>query len=366
MHPFSMLVGAWRKNHSHKKRVMNMMKQRQTIVIVLALFLQVISPVFPLFLANQRYVRDGALLGRNRTPSHTKRSDITTTKRRRTDTMTLYHCAHAPFVAKEPPYLALITETNACDDEDKVNQTYETIKNALGKTNRNGIDLISIRVIKNNNDDNEILFQSRVVDLATRIMTLKDTLKQNASSSSSYYNASKYDFNVVINDNVNAAIAANVDGIHIKESKVSIIPKIRQDCEKQGSTMSIGTSAHNVDTALSTWKEYSPDYFFVGTCYVTKSHPEKGIDDLEGPSLPGRVKHAILDKVKERNDENNGEDSNNSIPIIFAIGGIDENNCDEPVRKYGADGVAVIRSIMQASAPRQVVLGMKYRMKESK
>jgi len=52
-------------------------------------------------------------------------------------------------------------------------------------------------------------------------------------------------------------------------------------------------------------------------------------------------------------------------PIIFAIGGINEQNCHEPVVTYGADGVAVIRTVMQASDPGEVVLQMKAAMEDN-
>ena len=52
-------------------------------------------------------------------------------------------------------------------------------------------------------------------------------------------------------------------------------------------------------------------------------------------------------------------------PIIFAIGGIDKTNCHEPVLTFGADGVATIRTVMQASDPREAVKCMKKAMKEA-
>jgi len=158
----------------------------------------------------------------------------------------------------------------------------------------------------------------------------------------------------------------------VKESKVSDIPEIRKLLQeskqkrkynsdsnvtgesKEEPQVIIGTSAHSVDTALSTWKKYKPDYFFVGTCYLTKSHPEKNASDLEGPTLPGIVRRRL-------HDERKVEDSHN-VPHVFAIGGIDDENCHEPVVKYGADGVAVIRAVMQSSEPRQTVLEMKEQM----
>ena len=48
-------------------------------------------------------------------------------------------------------------------------------------------------------------------------------------------------------------------------------------------------------------------------------------------------------------------------PIIFAIGGIEVENCFEPVN-FGADGVAVIRSVMQASNPAEAVVNIKKSM----
>ncbi len=271
------------------------------------------------------------------------------------------------FRDKERPFLAIITETDACDSDEKVDETYQTIREALGTDNQDGVDLISIRVSNTQNDSNngseqENVRQKRIVDLATRIMALKAKI--------STLSKSRSEFIVVINDNVSAALESNVDGVHVKEGSVSDIGRIRKllkehkrnrRCKNESDTTGeveeetqviIGTSAHSVDTALSAWRNYKPDYFFVGTCYLTKSHPEKNSDDLEGPALPGLVRQKLLDEQEE--------DSN--IPQVFAIGGIDDENCHEPVVNYGADGVAVIRAVMQASKPRKTVISMKEKM----
>ena len=50
------------------------------------------------------------------------------------------------------------------------------------------------------------------------------------------------------------------------------------------------------------------------------------------------------------------------VPIVFAIGGIDADNCAEPVASYGADGVATIRSVMTADEPEEEVKRMKLAM----
>ena len=102
---------------------------------------------------------------------------------------------------------------------------------------------------------------------------------------------------------------------------------------------------------------------FVGTCYLTQSHPEKNAIDLEGPALPGLVKEAIvqmdIDSIDDKDDNDDSADGHGAVaPIIFAIGGIERENCHEPVGN-GSDGVAVIRSVMQASNPALAVKHIK-------
>eukprot|EP00979_Chaetoceros_neogracilis_P004316 scaffold765_cov151-Chaetoceros_neogracile.AAC.15 len=74
--------------------------------------------------------------------------------------------------------------------------------------------------------------------------------------------------------------------------------------------------------------------------------------DLEGPTLPGLVNKASR------------KETDGAHPIIFAIGGIESENCHHPAG-YGSDGVAVIRSVMQASDPALAVKFMKEGMKTS-
>eukprot|EP00957_Ditylum_brightwellii_P094328 7181990-Ditylum_brightwellii.AAC.1 len=82
---------------------------------------------------------------------------------------------------------------------------------------------------------------------------------------------------------------------------------------------------------------------------MTQSHPEKvNVEDLEGPALPGLVKRTLESiLLEEATEEEEGHYCPpKTLPIIYAIGGIDSNNCAEPVVKYGADGVAVILSLI--------------------
>jgi len=256
-----------------------------------------------------------------------------------------------------------------------VEETLKTLQNALGTYNADhGIDLISIRVIPplGDNDEDDVgddnsAFHRRLIELIREIMRIKKQQKL----------LSNYqDYKVVVNDHVEAAVIAQADGVHVKERHVKDIPLIRakfedytsaniaEDEERrtQESSIIIGTSAHTIESAVENWKCYQPDYFFVGTCYLTQSHPEKDAAKLEGPTLPGLVKRCLL------NETGSGVEGRTTAirpPVIFAIGGIESSNCHEPV-KYGADGVAVIRSVMQASNPADVVQRIKSVMNESK
>ena len=88
---------------------------------------------------------------------------------------------------------------------------------------------------------------------------------------------------------------------------------------------------------------------------------EKTLDsDLEGPTLPGIVRRAVLDAWQQDSDTVRRRPS---PPLVLAIGGIDDTNCHEPVATYGADGVAVIRSILQADDPAQMTHQIKTNMR---
>jgi thiamine monophosphate synthase len=137
---------------------------------------------------------------------------------------------------------------------------------------------------------------------------------------------------------------------HGNSSSVTSLPPPRSPTPRP---FLIGTSAHDVDSALNTWNKYQPDYFFVGTCFITLTHPEKQQDDLEGPLLPGQVKRSILQQVLVAQEEEE-EQQCGACPLVFAVGGINVDNCRVPI-EFGADGVAMIRAVMQAPNPREMV-----------
>lgn len=244
---------------------------------------------------------------------------------------------------RNPPYLAILTEPDACDSSQRVHETYRAIERA---TVDGDVDLVVLRIsdeTKNGTSQNDELNANKW-ELLRMLSRLHMRHEKDGKG-----------FKLVINNDVEMAVAAlsrniAIDGMHIKERNVDSIPSIRHALQNaaRGTGASsvdiiIGTSCHSVQSA---WKSYQcVDYLFVGTCYATMSHPEKSVDQLEGPKLPGRIKEALIRTCGDRSS---------SIPVIFAIGGIDETNCHEPV-SFGADGVGVIRSVMRADDPPRMV-----------
>jgi thiamine-phosphate diphosphorylase len=240
---------------------------------------------------------------------------------------------------KDPPKLAVLTEPDACDSVERLEDTY----NAVERATRDGhVDLVVIRTSDDTNDASSTTSSRNDIkfELMQRLSQLKLIRDEHGVG-----------FKLVINNDVEMLINAlshglSIDGIHVKEKNIGSIPTIRkqlQDLATQAgieNQIIIGTSCHLVESAMSSYQHV--DYLFVGTCYMTKSHPEKNQEQLEGPMFPGRIKE-VLSRVCD----------SSSLPLVFAIGGIDETNCREPV-SLGADGVGVIRSVMKASDPRQM------------
>jgi thiamine-phosphate pyrophosphorylase len=224
-----------------------------------------------------------------------------------------------------PPYLALITEPDACDTDDSVRRTLKVLTEAVST---GGVDLVSIRQAVPVNGDRKDETSKRLVQLAEQLMAL----------------SLEFSFRLVISsDWTKVTDSIKVNGIHVKESHRHRIPEMRQNL---GKDVLIGTSAHTIESATDAWRTYRPDYLFVGTCYITQTHPEKTACDLEGPELPGLVVKALDAITRDR-------------PRVLAIGGIDADNCYEPVKVYGADGVATIRAVLQSAEPAQIVREMK-------
>ncbi len=255
-----------------------------------------------------------------------------------------------------PPYIAVLTEPDACMSMTRVEETAQALEQAVMCE---GADLVVLRVDGSSHEGDCLKWV-----LLKRLAELRK----------------KFNFLLVVNNDVDIVLKALsdnilVDGVHVKEHKAHSIPSVRSELQKLSTNIVIGTSCHSLQSAAASYNTSSlgPDYIFVGTCYLTQSHPEKeSIEQLEGPSFPGQVKQELYRLFNDmKNDSTNdlmmkSESISKPIhpPVIFAIGGIDEQNCQEPVGTYGADGVAVIRTVMQASDPREVVFRMKTRMKK--
>lgn len=258
------------------------------------------------------------------------------------------------------PYLAVLTEPDACISIARIEETIRAIELA---TTDGGVNLVVLRVA----DDSGSEYALHKWALLRSLAEMKN----------------RRQFFLVVNDDVDIVLKAlsqnvTVDGVHVKERNAHLIPSIRSKlehavtCSFKGNEpivkILIGTSCHSIQSAMKSYQlsPRGPDYLFVGTCYLTQSHPEKQTSDqLEGPSLPGGVKRKLYDMYnKTKHGITNGstiypQSTPTTPPVIFAVGGIDEENCHEPVLKFGADGIAVIRTVMQAPDPREIVRRMK-------
>ena len=129
---------------------------------------------------------------------------------------------------------------------------------------------------------------------------------------------------LIINDRVDVAIAVEADGIHLPSNSLPacVVKKLG------GGRLLVGRSVHSVEEAVATESD-GADYLILGTIYGTASHPGR---PASGPGLIEAVKARVRTHV-------------------YAIGGISVSNADV-VMRAGADGVAVIRSILGAPDPR--------------
>ena len=124
---------------------------------------------------------------------------------------------------------------------------------------------------------------------------------------------------LIINDRVDIALAVDADGVHLPSHSLPIDVAQSLCGERK---LVIGRSVHSVEEAVAAEQE-GADYMILGTIYATASHPD---GPVSGPELIRAVKSQV------------------TIPV-YAIGGINASNAGE-VMRAGADGIAVIRSIL--------------------
>ena len=128
---------------------------------------------------------------------------------------------------------------------------------------------------------------------------------------------------LMVNDRLDVALTVEADGVHLPSHSLPsyVVKKL------SGGGLLVGRSVHSVEEAVAADGD-GVDYLILGTIYGTASHPGRP------PSGPGLIE-AVKARVRTH---------------VYAIGGISVSNADE-VMRAGADGVAVIRSILGAPDP---------------
>ncbi|WP_455683934.1 thiamine phosphate synthase [Thomasclavelia sp.] len=131
----------------------------------------------------------------------------------------------------------------------------------------------------------------------------------------------KYNIPLIINDNLEVALAVDSDGIHIGQDDIpaSIVRK------KIGANKILGVSVHNIEEAIQA-RHDGADYVGVGAIFPTETKND--------------ATNVKLDKLQKICD-------NIDIPVV-AIGGITIDNISK-LKNISISGVAVVSAIMKAN-----------------
>ena len=144
----------------------------------------------------------------------------------------------------------------------------------------------------------------------------------------------QYDVPFIVDDNVDLALEIEADGIHVGQNDTPV-KTIRAKTNK---TLIIGWSINRLDEAKIGEEISEIDYFGVGPIFTTQSKenpsPTLGMEFIQTLRNGGITK-----------------------PLV-AIGGIKLEHV-KTLRKYGADGVAVITAITQANDIKAVTQALK-------
>lgn len=133
---------------------------------------------------------------------------------------------------------------------------------------------------------------------------------------------------LLVHDRVDVALAIQAAGVHLPESGMAT-----KDVRRLlGDQKILGRSCHSVDSACQALRE-GADFVTLSPLFATRSHPQK--------TPLGLLRFSIM---REK------------IPgMVLALGGINPDNVAETMR-CGADGVALIRGILDAKNPRQAAM----------
>ena len=133
---------------------------------------------------------------------------------------------------------------------------------------------------------------------------------------------------LIVNDRVDVALAAGADGVHLGQDDVP--PGAARALLGRGKI--VGFSTHSVEQA-SAAARLPVDYIAVGPVFNTSS--KENPDPVVGLEGVGRVREAIGD-----------------VPLV-AIGGITAESAPS-LLEAGADSVAVIGALLDASEPAEI------------
>lgn len=130
----------------------------------------------------------------------------------------------------------------------------------------------------------------------------------------------RYGVPLIINDNVEVALASSADGVHVGQDDQTV----EQVRRLAGDRLIVGVSAHSVEQALAA-QAGGADYLGVGAVFATATKADAHV-------LPRETLADICRAV--------------DIPVV-AIGGIGEDNLLR-LAGTGVDGVALVSAIFSA------------------
>lgn len=132
-----------------------------------------------------------------------------------------------------------------------------------------------------------------------------------------------YNVPLLIDDRVDIALAADLDGVHLGNEDMDVADARRI----LGTDKIVGSTAKNLDWAIAEEKK-GADYLGVGAIFETKTHV--------------KTTRTSVETLREIND-------NISIPTV-AIGGLNYDNIDI-LKDSKAKGISVVRAIMDSKDP---------------
>ena len=137
------------------------------------------------------------------------------------------------------------------------------------------------------------------------------------------YLCHSYNVPLLVDDRVDIALAADLDGVHLGNEDMDVADARRI----LGTDKIIGSTAKNLDWSIAEEKK-GADYLGVGAIFETKTHV--------------KTKRTSVETLREIND-------NIKIPTV-AIGGLNYENIDI-LKGSKAKGVSVVRAIMDSKDP---------------